>query len=352
MATMRREKPYTPHWSWWLRSGERIEVGLDIRRLLAGHTSRDAGCVQQGLKLCLGYLDHGEGLVDAMKHSGMVLPVEAWCLLQAGERTGRLGETMREVGEFLKQAESRRRDLISQLWYPAFVVATGLIVMAIILLWVVPRMREISLSMGQHGRIPWLTENIGMLYGCLFTGFLTLILVIAVTTRLLRFMASRSLNWAQLQESVAGRIPLCGCLRRHAREARILRQLGTLMQGGITFPDALQMAAASSPDRFENFQLNEFRKRQLMGISFEEGLDAFKLFDPVNHPLLVTGQETGRLDSIAIRIAADVDREVSLQIKQLTRIIEPLAVITLAGLVAGLILAYILPTISMLEQLA
>jgi type II secretory pathway component PulF len=89
-----------------------------------------------------------------------------------------------------------------------------------------------------------------------------------------------------------------------------------------------------------------------MGIAFEDGLSSCRLFAISNHPMLVTGQETGRLDIFSLRIAGDADREVSWRLKQALRIVEPLTIVTLAALVAGLILAYMLPTIGMLEQLA
>ena len=349
---MVKQERYVPSWWWWRQSGERLKIGLDLRRLMAGNSQREPARVQRGLARCLFSVEAGDGIVDAMKHSGMDLPVEAWCLLQAGERTGRLGESICDVGELLKRSARIKKEIIGQAWYPGFVVLVGSMVMAIMLLWVVPQMSEISSSMGGGGKVPWITQNIGKLYGSIFAGAAALLLVASITWNLLRKTAARSLKWARLHEDLCCSIPLYSRLRRLAREARILRQVGTLLRGGITFPDALKMAADNSPDAYEAYQLIEFRKRQLMGISFEQGLNHFPLIERGNHALLVTGQETGRLDDISLSIAGDVELELSLLLKQLLKLIEPVTIITLAGLVAGLILAFMLPTVSMLEQLA
>ncbi len=349
---MGRPDHYTLDWSWWVRSGERIALGLDLRRLFSGRDTTLGSGMRRGLERCTGFLEEGDGLVRAMRRSGLALADEAWCLLQAGERTGRLGEAMCEVGEHIKQAQNRRKEVVGQLWYPGFVSLTGIVVMAIILFWVVPQLRDISNSMGADGEFPWLTENIGRLYGGMMVLFVGVLSVSLTGWHVIKRLARRSLKWARVLELLAGWIPVAGQLRGLAREARILRQIGTLLRGGITFPSALEMAASNSPDQFETYQLTEFRKRQLMGISFEEGLAACSLFNQENHPLLVTGQETGRFDTFALRIADDADRELSWRLKQLVRAIEPATVISLAALVAGLVMAYMLPTIHMLEQLA
>ncbi len=343
---------FCPHWSWWARSGERLSLGLDLRRVLDGEGAGVAKRIQIGLDACLDGVEKGYGVVDSMRRAGVKLPGEAWCLLESGEHTGRLGEAMKEVGSFLKNSEQRKREFIGQMWYPVVVMLTGFLVMGIILLWVVPQMREISVSMGQGGRMPWLTEHIGNIYGGLFIGMTGMTVLISSGWILSGYMAGIRANWATGREVVAGYIPFFGVLRITRREARILRQVGTLLHGGVTLPAALDMAAARSPDQFEREQLVEFRKRLLMGISFEESLKAFPLVRKWNRASLVTGQESGRLDSYLQGIAADLDEEVSWKLKQAMRFLEPATIFGLAILIAGLVLAYLLPTIRMLEQLA
>ena len=170
---------YCPHWSWWARSGERLSLGLDLRRVLDGESAGVAKQIQVGLDTCLDGIEKGYGVVDSMRRSGMKLPGEAWCLLESGEHTGRLGEAMKSVGSFIKESEHRKREFIGQMWYPVVVMLTGFLVMGIILLWVVPQMRTISVSMGQDGEMPWLTEHIGTIYGGLFLGMTGMSLLIA-----------------------------------------------------------------------------------------------------------------------------------------------------------------------------
>ena len=112
------------------------------------------------------------------------------------------------------------------------------------------------------------------------------------------------------------------------------------------------MVASRSPDLYENQHLLEFRKRLLMGISFEDSVRAFPLFRKCNNPLLISGQESGQLEVYLHRLALDLDREISWKLKQYLGVLEPAAIFCLAILIAGLVMAYLLPTIRMMEQLA
>jgi type II secretory pathway component PulF len=332
-----------------MRSGERLSLGLGIRVILDSPSSWAAS---SGLERAMSGLQEGLGFTEAMRNSGLELPVEAWSMLEAGESTGRLGEAMVEIGQFLKMRSQRRREFVGQLWYPALVLFIGFLVMGLILLWVVPQMRGLSESMGQGEDLPWLTDHIGLLYGGVF--LLGLVAVAGILSGGFLWRGSR-LRWIQCAtagETIMRHMPLLGPMRRVRREARILRQLGTLVAGGVTLPQALATSMAMAPDLWERAQLETFRKRLLMGSGFEEGLDAFPLVGEESRPLLKVGQEGGQLDRYLLQLADDLDEEVTQRLSRCIRFLEPGMLLILSIAIGGLILAYLLPMVRMLEQLA
>jgi len=298
------------------------------------------------------FIAEGNGMVAAMRLAGIRIPAEAWSLLESGEHTGRLGEAMTEVGQHLRDHQRRRRELAGQLWYPALVVATGLGVMLVILLWVVPELREVSLSMGQGGQLPWLTEHIGRVYGCLFAGLFGGGLLALAAGLLLIRLGQRYRNWSLLGERLFGTVPGLAPVRQARREARIFRQLGILLTGGVTLPRALEMTGLGCSSLWEKGQLDDFRRRLLMGTGFADCLEACGLISVDNRPLLLVGQESGRLDHYFQQLAVDLEERVSWRLRQGIRLLEPLFLLGLTIAIGGLILAYLLPMVRMLEQLA
>jgi type IV pilus assembly protein PilC len=112
------------------------------------------------------------------------------------------------------------------------------------------------------------------------------------------------------------------------------------------------MAAAAAPDLWEKHQLLEFRTRLIMGAGFREGLEAFPLVQPGSRALLLTGQECGRLDHYLLQVAGDLNGQASRRLSLWVRFLEPAMLLVLSLAIGGLILAYLLPMVAMLEQLA
>lgn len=349
---MRRKDRYCPHWTWWIRAGQRLELGLDVRLVLRAAGLGLPSAVEAGLGRSLQSVGDGAGIVASLRGSGMVLPAEAWSLLDAGEQAGTLAEAMGRTGELLRERDSRRKTLAGQLWYPGMVALTGLLVMGLILFWVIPQMRGVSASMGYGEDLPWLTENIGTLYGSVLLGTLSAVAVAAGAMLALGTMGRRHQRWADAAEALYRHLPAFGQLRHSFREARLSRQLGILLRAGITLPHALQMAAADAPDRWEQLQLKTFRDRLLMGSGFPEAVAACPLVSREYLPLLESGQESGRLDVFLLQVADDRDRIIHQQIASWIRFLEPAMLLLLSMAIGGLILAYLLPMVTMLERLA
>lgn len=347
---MKRKTGFCPAWSWWLRSGERLALGMHLGAVLdpdaLGLKSREAAgleSVQEGL---------GTGLlvVVAMRKAGLMLPVEGWCLLEAGEHTGHLGEAMREVGTLLKERELQRRALLGQLWYPVMVLTAGLFVMGLILLWVVPEMREISRDMGLGDQLPWLTEHIGQLYGGCFAGLLGLVLFTVSAGVAFRIGTRRSVAWGKAEEAAMNLLPLAGSCRRWLREARFLQHTSILIKGGTALPRALERVAESIPNLWEQEQVLAFRSHLLLGAGFVRAAASCPLIGEGSLPLLEAGNESGRLEIYMERLSTDLREAVRWKLQQATRALEPLFLLVLSAAIAGLILAYLLPMVRMLEQ--
>jgi general secretion pathway protein F len=347
---MSHKKVWAPGWSWWVRGGERLMLGLGLESVLEEAGSLRGRAELAGAESVLAGLRAGQAVVAALRGSGLRLPLEAWSLLEAGEHTGRLGEAMREVGRMLEARQARRRELTGQLWYPLMVGCAGLGVMGLILLWVVPEMREMSSAMGLGDKLPWLTEHIGRLYGLILAAGLALALALGGGLAGLSWLGRGSARWGLAEERLLGAVPVAGGLRRRVREARLLRQLGTLLGGGTTLPRALEMVAEAVPSRWEAEELRLFRSRLLMGAGFADALAGCALISPEDALLLLTGQEGGRLETYMERIAADLEQQVTWRIRHATRLLEPLFLLGLSGAIGGLVLAYLLPMIRLLEQ--
>jgi type II secretory pathway component PulF len=282
----------------------------------------------------------------------MKLGAGCWSLLEVGERTGKLGESMSGVGELIRERSNRRKEFIGQLWYPGFVFLTGIAVLSLILVWVIPKMHELAETMGMDGNLPWLTEHIGTLYGALLLAVLFATFAAVGLAYLWRVAARRYSLPGRAREYLLGRFPVVGQIWRTRREADIQVQMANLLRGGITLPHLLEILSGLTMDQWEKGQFLDFRKRLLMGSGFEDSLKRFTPFSEDNHTILVSGQECGQLDEFLLRLSREGEKLVLRRLDQLIRLVEPLMLIGLSGAIGGLVLAYLLPMIRMFEQLS
>ena len=64
------------------------------------------------------------------------------------------------------------------------------------------------------------------------------------------------------------------------------------------------------------------------------------------------GEETGDLDVMLMKVADNYDEEVDVAVQGLTRLIEPLLVVFLGGVIGTIVLALFLPLVKMIESVS
>jgi type II secretory pathway component PulF len=380
---------YCPDWRWWIRAGERLQMGLGLGRVLdAGGEDlgddgskpvqdrvaekadrggvwfvtdgvrqwglwrkrfRRKGREEAGLERLRVGLREGLGLVEAMQGSGMMLPLEGWGYLLAGEQTGRSGEAFCAVAGLLEEREKRRRERIGQLWYPVLLLLIGALVLGLLLLWVIPALRELNQDMGNGGELPWLTQHLGTLYMSLLGGMVIGGLLGLAGWRTMESGSRRSIKWGERREWVMRRLPGMGTVWRSAREARLLGQLGPLLRSGHAIPRALELVASGLPSKWEAAALMAFRSHLLHGASFMEGFCSCALFSHDSRALISLGEESGRLDDFMDKRARELRESVRWWGQQLSRATEPMLLMGLALAVGGMLVAYLLPMLHLME---
>ena len=140
------------------------------------------------------------------------------------------------------------------------------------------------------------------------------------------------------------RIPLAGDLLRKQAIVRLSVVLSTLLRSGVVFVRALQIARqADAEPRAERTRCNGARKRSPPG-----GTSAARWRRPARSRrwwcrCVSVGQQSGRLEEMLDRLAADYDRQVATAAQRLTALLEPALILVLVVIVGFIVLATILP---------
>lgn len=305
--------------------------GRSERRML--HDLRDA-------------LRSGSSVADAIAEQAGWFDAVDRALLSAGQQAGHLDDAFEELSRLHHQAAGLGQKLVVALAYPSLLVFAGVAVVIFLSQAALPQLAAVLQESGQP--VPGLTWAV-MVTGDLLLHWGWLLglgagVVGAVLTNLWRRLPNTHALRALWQ-----RTPWQKAVVRN-RVAQITGTLARLLHSGLPLADALQAIAGASADR----QLRLFAQEAVAAIKRGEDLSdhvaASALFDPESAQLLRLGEQSGDLATMAERVSQRARHAAHLALERLTALLEPTAIILLAGLIGLIVLAAVQPLIALTGQ--
>ena len=289
--------------------------------------------VTQGLPLGDAVLQHPAYFTDL--YSNMV---------KAGESAGSLYKVLIRLASFL-QAQTRLKNKVgAALIYPAVLSLVGLIVVAILMTFVVPRVTQLIKGRGQELPLPtfllikvsdflvdyWLLVLVGML-----------LLVIAF--QLFVHSERGGLSWDRFKL----RLPVFGDLMRKQSVARFSITLATLLRSGVPALQAIQVTRNVLDNRVLQNALQEVHDRVVEGTDIATPMKMSGAFPPTVSYMVGVGEQAGNLEEMLERIATTYDEEVDLATQKLMSVVEPIIIVFLAVIVACIVIAIVMPLLQL-----
>ncbi|HUD52755.1 type II secretion system F family protein [Parvibaculum sp.] len=311
-----------------------IHAGLELDRALQiliglGETRNLA----QPLGGALARLKDGASFADALA-TDPAFPKFYVNMVRAGEMGGNLEATLRRLAEYLARAQAVREAIASALVYPAILLATAGLSIAVILLVVLPQFEPLFQDAGKS--LPLATRIVMGLGDVLGATWWILLLAAAAGAVWFRRALERP-AFRKQWDILLLRLPLFGDLLIKMETERFSRTLGTLLGNGVTLPVALGITG----DTLSNSAIAAAVGETAVGLREGEGLagrlSRSSFFPPMALDLIRVGEETGRLDEMLLRLADLLENAVKHTIERLLALLVPLLTVFLGMIVAGLI---------------
>lgn len=267
-------------------------------------------------------------------------------MVQASEVGGDLALGLNNLAYYLERSKLLRDRLVSALIYPVILLGVSVASLLVILTYVIPQFRQLFDDMG--AALPLSTQIvIGVAEVLRGSAVWLLLLVLAAfwLWRQLLKQADYRLRWDRLML----RLPLFGSLRQRIETARFARSLGTLLTGGVALLQALNIARQTLSNQLLVEQVGVAAESLKQGRQLAAPLLASGVFPALALQMIQVGEETGHLDEMLLKVADTYDREVEVSIQRLLAILEPLLIVGLGLLIAGIILSVLVAIMSITE---
>jgi len=320
-------------------SGIRIEEALRI--LAAQNAKRPEGPVLVNVR---GAIMEGRSFAAALGEHPSVFPDFYRASVAAGEQSGRLDDVLAHLTDFVERRERSRRKVQLALIYPALLAVVSMLIIGLMLTYVVPDITKVFVSRGAE--LPLLTRGlIGLSDLVQGFGWLIAILMAAGALALRQWLQSEA-NVLTLARVIAQRQPMAR-FSIQMNAARFAGSLATLVRSGVPLVDAINAAAAVTPNAWirTRAQLTAARVRE--GSSLQRAMTEADCFPPMLIAVVASGENSGQLGEALARAATDLDSDTEALTAALVSLVEPGILLLMGGIVLLLVLAILMPIVNL-----
>ncbi len=285
-------------------------------------------------------IEAGLTFSDALKKHPRVFSELYTSMVRAGEASGNLDGILIQLAEYLEATEQLKREIKSAMTYPVIAFVIVVAIAGGLLIFIVPKFKEIFDSLG--GALPAPTLMLISLSNALreyMPVFAGVGLVLVFVLRYYISTPTGRMQWDTLKLN----LPVFGPLFRKVSISRFARTFSTLTRSGVPVLGALEIVERTIGNEVIARAVKNSQSSIKAGATISEPLAQTGVF-----PLMVTrmvdvGEKTGSLDELLAKISDFYDQQVEATIASLTSLIEPMLILFLGIVVGGMVLALFMP---------
>ncbi|PID99916.1 MAG: type II secretion system protein GspF [Thiothrix nivea] len=286
----------------------------------------------------------GHTLVSSLDQFPGAFPALYRATVGAGEQSGHLAEVLERLADYTENRQMNQQKVSTAFAYPALLslVAVGIVIA--LLKFVVPNV--ISVFESFEGELPTLTKiliassDFLELHG--FKLLIGLIILVIFGRYLLKIPA-----WKTRFHRLLLRLPVIGRLVRGINTEHFARTLSILASSGVPILDAMKIAGGVISNIPMRKAVDTATIKVREGMAINKALQQSGYFPPMVIYLIASGEGSGQLDHMLERAAIQQERETQSRITKMVSLLEPLLILVMGGVVTLIVLAIMMPILSM-----
>ncbi len=290
----------------------------------------------------------GVNLADALEAESDAFSRFYINMLRAGEAGGSVDVVLGQLSEYLEKSKELKDTVSTALIYPTILVLMAVGSVFLLLTFVVPQFTEMFESAGKE--LPLSTQIVVGAAEWLQDYWWVVLLVSVVGFYGLRFemtVGPRKARWDRLILSV----PLLGEIIRNLNTTNLTRTLGTLLTNGVPILTALGIVKGTLSNQVLIDAVSVAENNLKQGRDMSSALIESGQFPKMAVQMIKMGEETGKMEEMLERTANTYDKQLKITIERMLAMMEPILIVTLGLLIAGIIIS-ILSAILSVNDLA
>lgn len=317
-----------------------ITAGLPITESLSILELQSRPTMAKVVGEVLREVESGGSLASALERHSDAFDQTYVALVKAGEAAGVLDKVLSRLADNLEKDREFNSRIKSAMIYPAIVIGGMVIVAAIMIIFVIPKLMVVYSEF--QAELPLMTKILLRVSQFAAKFWWLGLIFLAGLVAGMRVLATQP-EFKKYYDQFLFKIPLIGKLRRQIILTEFTRTLGLLVGAGILLVEALNIVRRSMGSLIYEKAIETTASEVEKGLSLAVAIARTEVFPPILPQMIAVGEETGKIDEVLAKVSAYFEQESDLMVKGLTAALEPLIMIVLGVGVGFLIIAVIMP---------
>ncbi|MDR0445271.1 MAG: type II secretion system F family protein [Puniceicoccales bacterium] len=327
-----------------------MDSGMELRPSLAILLEQGSrfSCMAGALRHLIQHVESGKDLSEALASMEDEFESYEIAMVRSGESVGKLPKALMRLSELSAKSARIRKTLISASFYPLTVLFVSTVIVLLLTLFVIPRFEEIlSEQIGPHG-MPIFTAIILRSSHCLLQHWK--LITTTVFCSFLLLLSLRKWKFFQLlYDRMLLKIPV---LRSIIVEWNIIlfsRTFGELLHCGSPLMESLRLAREIVKSATIRQSLQHALNDLAHGMTLSEAMGRHHILPPTAQGLISVGDRSGTIGAMMNRIAENYEYQLNGSIERMTKLLEPMLILFLAGFVGSIVIGLFLPLVVIIE---
>ncbi len=289
----------------------------------------------------------GRTLHEAIKAHKQFSPYEYYSI-KIGEETRRLPEVFKQLETYYSRKIAMKRQVISVLAYPFFVLIITFAVLYFMLNYVVPMFATVFQQFGKD--LPSITQfvvNLSKHFNTIAIVALGVVFSLIIAHKTLK----RSDHYRGFTSHLILKLPFFGKLIKKVYLARFCQSLSLLLSAKTPLITALDLTEKMISFYPLKKALMAAKDDVLKGETLAKSLKKHSFFEQKIISLTIIGEQVNELDKMYNGLADQYNKDIEHSTKMIGTILEPLMIIFIGGIVGFIMIAMYSPIFNLSQIL-
>jgi len=288
-------------------------------------------------------VSQGDTLDVAMGKHPTIFSELTMSMIRAGQEGAFLEEALQRTSHFLRKQDEMRSKIIGALTYPIILGVVGSIIVAAMVVFLVPKFQTFFDSLEQNGTgLPLITiVLLGASKLLMNYGLLVILAVAGIVFGITRWINTES--GRRMVDQIKLKTPLVGDIFHDAAVSRACRVLGTMLKNGVPLLRSLRISSESTGNVLLAEAMLKSAENVTAGDTLSKPLAASGLIPPQVMAMIRIAEESNTLDEVLVKISDRIDGRIERKLEVMVRMIEPMMLIFIGGMVMFVIVGVLLP---------